>query len=185
QMIDGSKVAEGDLVLGLASNGVHSNGYSLVLKILSNLKLTHSDKMPGTNETLGDLLLNPTKIYVAPVLQSIKQCPGSIHGMTHITGGGISGNLPRVIPDNLCVEIDWNSWKRPPVMQWLHKAGEISVDEMREVFNCGIGYCLVVGSKDAQKVMKSLKDSGEACTVIGEIVLRRSNQIIRFKGEGF
>ncbi|MFC2075298.1 phosphoribosylformylglycinamidine cyclo-ligase [Bdellovibrionota bacterium] len=183
-LINNSKVSPDDVVIGLKSSGAHSNGYSLIRKIIDTHKLSLSDKLPGTNDSLGDALIAPTKIYVPTVLELLKQFPGSIHGMAHITGGGLTGNLVRVLSEKTAMEIDWNSWDRPPLMQWIHRAGEVETDEMRRTFNCGIGFALVVDASVADRMIKSIQALGDFGFKIGKI-RPRSDAEIYFTGENF
>jgi phosphoribosylformylglycinamidine cyclo-ligase len=165
QLIDGSTVAAGDTLIALASSGVHSNGYSLVRKIVerSDLEL---DSAFGES-TLGNALLEPTRIYVKSLLALQEKL--SIKAMAHITGGGLSENLPRVLPENTVADIDLDSWDLPELFKWLQKEGNIASDEMLRTFNCGSGMILAVAKDDAEAALAALKDSGEDAWVIGEI----------------
>ncbi len=158
----------GDVVLGLASSGVHSNGFSLVRKIIAQEKLSYKSPAPfdGTR-SLGEILLEPTRIYVKSVLQAVRT--GNVKALAHITGGGLLENIPRVLPDGLGVKLDAKSWQAPPVFQWLAKAGNIDAQEMVRTFNCGIGMVLVVAAVHSDAVMKLLVEQGEKVSRIGEI----------------
>jgi len=155
RIIDGRAIAEGDAILGLASSGPHSNGYSLVRKILQR------DPRPPFD------LLEPTRIYVKPVLELLRNVP--VKGLAHITGGGITGNVPRVLPAGTKAVIDKAAWPRPPVFQWLQQAGNVAEDEMFRVFNCGIGLVLVLAAPDAGRAASELRAAGEKVHEIGTI----------------
>lgn len=184
EIVDGSKISPGDAVIGIKSSGAHSNGFSLIRKIFDKQRLSLTDKFPGVNQTVGDVLLTPTKIYVSTILQLMAEHPGSILGMSHITGGGLPGNLIRILPENCSMKIDWDSWQRPPVMEWIYRAGELSLEEFRSVFNCGIGYVLVVEASKTQPILTSLRKLGEQSFLIGEIIKNRGTQEIQFVGDG-
>ena len=155
RIIDGRAIVPGDVVLGLASSGPHSNGYSLVRKILQRAPRPPFD------------LLEPTRIYVRPVLKLLESVP--VKGLAHITGGGITGNVPRVLPPGTRAVIDKRSWPRPPVFQWLQEAGGVAEDEMFRVFNCGIGMALVVSAAEASHAAGLLRAAGETVYQIGTI----------------
>lgn len=165
RIIDGSTVRPGDVLLGLASSGPHSNGYSLVRKIL---EVARADlAMPFHGSTLGEALLTPTRIYVKPVLKALERF--TIKAIAHITGGGLPENLPRVLPPHTQAVLHWNSWRRPPVFDWLQQQGNVQPREMQRTFNCGIGLVLCVEQQDAGRVSKLLAESGETVFQIGEI----------------
>jgi phosphoribosylformylglycinamidine cyclo-ligase len=164
-IIDGTRTRAGDVVIGLASSGPHSNGYSLIRKLIAVSKST-ADTTLGAG-LLYDALLKPTRIYVKSLLTLFKAVP--VHGLAHITGGGITGNLPRVIPDGLEAVIDAKAWERGPVFDWLQRTGNITADEMYRTFNCGIGMTVTVAPENVDKALASLRASGETATVIGEI----------------
>jgi phosphoribosylformylglycinamidine cyclo-ligase len=140
-------VAAGDVVLGLTSSGLHSNGYSLARKVVEQSGLAWDAPCPFASMTLGDAMLAPTRIYVRSCLAAIRET-GGVKALAHITGGGIVGNLPRVLPEGVGVEIDWDAWERPPVYAWLDAQG-VDEEEQRRVFNLGIGMCAVVPPQDA------------------------------------
>ncbi|MBT3640750.1 MAG: phosphoribosylformylglycinamidine cyclo-ligase, partial [Acidiferrobacteraceae bacterium] len=142
QIIDGSHIRAGDQILGLASSGLHSNGYSLARAVLERSSATLGQPIGET--TLGEALLAPTRIYVRPILALLKAVP--IHGIAHITGGGLSGNIPRILPDNCDCRIDATAWPRPEIFQWLQSEGSIDDTEMLRTFNCGIGLVIIVSS---------------------------------------
>ena len=165
KIINGSTITAGDVILGLASNGVHSNGFSLVRKVLEVSKADLNMNMGGV--TLQQAISAPTRIYVKPILATLEQI--NIKGMAHITGGGLTENVPRVLPDGLQAVIHANSWTRSPLFQWLQQAGNISDDEMHRVFNCGIGMVVIVSANDADKACEILSAQGETVFTLGEI----------------
>ncbi len=172
KILTGETIAEGDVVLGLPSSGVHSNGYSLVRKIMKETQ-GYSYDTPAAFEpgkTMGDVLLAPTKIYVKPLLAALKT--GGIKGMAHITGGGLSENIPRVLPENVAVTLDANAWKRPGIFAWLGQAGNMTAPDMARTFNCGIGMVVIVDAAKADDVISILKDHGEAAQKIGTVTKR-------------
>ncbi len=160
-------VAEGDVLLGLASDGVHSNGYSLVRRIVELSGLGWDADCPFADGTLGAALLAPTRLYVTQVLAAIRA--GGVHGLAHITGGGLSENLPRVLPDGLGARIDLDSWQLPPVFRWLAQVGGMAQGEMLKTFNAGIGMVLVVDAERAETLAAGLRDVGETVHVIGRV----------------
>ncbi len=165
-------IQPGDVVLGLASNGLHSNGFSLVRNIClkkSNLKLT--DKIAELNSTLGDELLKPTRIYVKPIVKLLSRYKVKkvVHGMAHITGGGLPGNLPRILPDNCDAVINKASWPVPPIFKFLQKKGPVEETEMLRVFNMGIGFVMIVAADFADSIAAQLKKLGENVYKIGKI----------------
>ena len=163
-------IEDGDILLGLPSSGIHSNGFSLVRHIINIQNLDYSGPCPFKHSarTLGEALLTPTKIYVRACLPLIRE--GLIKGMAHITGGGFIDNIPRVVPKDLTVALDMSAWELPPVFRWLMKVGNISEQEMARTFNCGIGMVLVVGRDNKEKVMKRLHDANEQVYCIGKLV---------------
>jgi phosphoribosylformylglycinamidine cyclo-ligase len=164
-IIDGSAVQAGDVVLGLASSGPHSNGYSLIRRII---EVSGADLgRPLGSGTLADALMAPTRIYVKNLLALCAELP--VRAMAHITGGGITGNLPRVLPAGTCARIDARSWQRPAVFDWLQEAGGVAADEMFRTFNNGIGMCVVVSAGDADRARAFLAARGETVSVIGRI----------------
>lgn len=168
------RVEAGDVVLGLASSGIHSNGYSLVRAIIKSkkLKLDKVYKELGTDQTLGEVLLEPTRIYVEPIIEVLHKykVKKPISAMAHITGGGLPGNLNRSLPDNLDAKISKKNWDIPPVFKFLKKQGNVSEAEMYKVFNMGIGYTLIVRPHFADAVQKQLTKAGETVYRMGEIV---------------
>jgi phosphoribosylformylglycinamidine cyclo-ligase len=175
-IIDGSRTAAGDALIGLASSGPHSNGYSLIRKLLEDTRADASTRVEG--RPLFDLLLEPTRIYVRSVLALLAEVP--VHGIAHITGGGPSGNIPRVIPDGLEAVIDPDRWRRQPVFDWLQRAGNVSTPEMHRTFNCGLGMTLCVPAEAATRAIEILTASGEEATLIGEV--RRGNSGVVIAG---
>ena len=165
QIIDGSHIRAGDQVLGLASSGLHSNGYSLARAVLERSSATLGQPIGET--TLGEALLAPTRIYVRPILALLKAVP--IHGIAHITGGGLTGNIPRILPDNCDCRIDATAWPRPEIFQWLQSEGSIDDTEMLRTFNCGIGLVIIVSSDTAAQAHEMLKASGETVYRLGEV----------------
>lgn len=162
KIIDGSKIGLGDTIIGLPSSGPHSNGYSLIRKVLESTELVPDD-------TLLDELMAPTRIYVKQVRHLLEQV--DVHGMVHITGGGFYENIPRIFTqDDVAALIDVNSWKRPNVFAWLQQAGNISEQEMLTTFNCGIGLLLMVKESDVEQTLALLREQGEAPVTIGRIV---------------
>ncbi len=175
KLIDGSKIKAGDVMIALPSSGPHSNGYSLVRKILAVSKAKLDQ--PFGKSTLAETLLTPTHIYVKPVLKLLEQGI-AVRGMSHITGGGIPGNLPRCFPKGVAAVIDRASWNQPEIFDWLQRHGKVAQDEMYRVFNCGIGFVLIVPRLQADKAMASLKKSGTKPWYLGEIV--KGKQDVRF-----
>ena len=173
RLISGRDIVAGDVVLGLASSGPHSNGYSLIRKIVEVTGADLAADFGGHPEdhaearTLGDTLLEPTRIYVKPLLALMKVL--TVKGMAHITGGGITGNVPRVLPDDVTAVIHADAWTWPPVFQWLQAQGNVALDEMHRTFNCGIGMVLVVAAADADHAIRFLSEQGESVYRLGEI----------------
>jgi phosphoribosylformylglycinamidine cyclo-ligase len=165
-IIDGRHIVAGDVVLGLASSGPHSNGFSLIRKIVA-VSDTPLDA-PFDTTTLGGALLAPTRIYVKPLLGLMHELP--VKGMAHITGGGIVDNVPRMLPAGLQARILRDAWTRPPIFDWLQRHGDVADDEMHRVFNCGIGMAVVVAAEHAERAMKFLDAAGESASRIGTIV---------------
>lgn len=159
----------GDVLVGIASSGPHSNGYSLIRKVVERTGLAYEDAAPfSNNETLGRALLTPTRLYSAAALPLIRS--GQVKGLAHITGGGLTENTPRMCPDHLTPRIDRKAWIAPPVFDWLQKEGNIVEDEMHRTFNMGIGLVFAVSKDDAETVLTELKSLGEAPVVIGDLV---------------
>ncbi len=173
RLIDGKQIAPGDVILGLASTGFHSNGYSLVRRVAFDIGKTKVDEfVEELGTTVGEALLAPTRIYVKPVraVMANYRKKHVVHGIAHITGGGLHGNLERIIPPTCRAEIDRYCWPMPPVFRWLQKIGEIEDDEMDRVFNMGLGMVLVVSEYYAESIRHQIQDSGIDCFPIGKIV---------------
>ena len=167
KLIDGTKIAKGDVLIALPSSGPHSNGYSLIRKILEVSRATHGEKL--AKGTLIEALMQPTTIYVKPVLKLL-EAGIPLRGMAHITGGGITGNLTRMFPKQLTAVVDMASWQRPDVFTWLQTQGNVEEDEMRRVFNCGVGFVLVVPRKHADETLALLKAEKIRGWMLGEVV---------------
>ncbi|MBX9295757.1 phosphoribosylformylglycinamidine cyclo-ligase [Chromobacterium piscinae] len=166
KVISGRDIVAGDVVLGLASNGVHSNGYSLVRKIIDRAQPELDAPFDGA-KTLRDTVIAPTRIYVKPLLKLMEALP--VKGMAHITGGGITENTPRVLPDNTVAQIDAASWTLPKLFQWLQREGNVDIQEMYRTFNCGIGMVVVVAPEHAEQAMALLREAGETVYRIGQV----------------
>jgi len=164
-IIDGSATRAGDVVLGLPSSGPHSNGFSLIRKILQVAGGDLNTPLDGVS--LLDRLMAPTRIYVKPLLELIAQLP--VHGLSHITGGGLVENIPRVLPEGLEVVLEVKSWRRGPVFDWLQREGQVADAEMYRVFNCGIGMTVHLRPGDAARAIDILREAGQAALVIGEV----------------
>ncbi len=162
-----SGVAGGDVLLGLGSDGVHSNGYSLVRRIVELAGLGWDDAAPFAEGPLGEALLAPTRLYVRPVLEAIRA--GGVHGLAHITGGGLTENLPRVLPEGLAAQVDLSSWQLPPVFRWLGEAGQLEETELLKTFNAGIGMVLVVDPARAEALAVLLSKAGERVVPLGTV----------------
>ncbi|MBR5189879.1 MAG: phosphoribosylformylglycinamidine cyclo-ligase, partial [Paludibacteraceae bacterium] len=169
QLIDGSKVKVGDVLVGIASSGVHSNGFSLVRKVVSDAGLDLHAVLPelDAERKLGEVLLTPTRIYVKQVLDVIRNC--DVHGVAHITGGGFDENIPRILKPGQGIEVTEGSWEILPVFRMLEKYGKIAHREMFNIFNMGIGMVLAVDAAEADKAIEILKGHGERASVIGRV----------------
>ncbi|NDI35986.1 phosphoribosylformylglycinamidine cyclo-ligase [Chengkuizengella sediminis] len=180
KMIDGSSIQEGDLVLGLASSGVHSNGFSLVRKLLlENAGYTLNDHLDELDGKLGDVLLKPTKLYVKPVLSMLEKV--QLKGLSHITGGGFIENIPRVLPEGVNVDIKDGSWEVPAIFSLLQSKGNISKADMFRTFNMGIGMVIVVSANDAEEVIHIAEQQGESIYQIGKVT--KGSQKVTFNGD--
>jgi phosphoribosylformylglycinamidine cyclo-ligase len=166
EIIDGTRTRAGDAIIGLAASGPHSNGYSLIRRLLALSGAGPATRLDG--QPLYDLLLEPTRIYVKSVLQLLQQRV-PVHGIAHITGGGPTGNIPRTLPTGLEAVIDARSWPRLPVFDWLQKVGNVSRDEMYRTFNCGLGMTLTVPAAEVDRAVALLRANGETAAVIGEV----------------
>jgi phosphoribosylformylglycinamidine cyclo-ligase len=167
KVIDGSKVANGDHIIALGSSGPHSNGYSLIRKVL--------EQSTPTDEQLN-ALIEPTRIYVKSVLSLIEQFP--VHAISHITGGGLLENIPRVLPSDLAAKLDSKSWDLPEIFTWLQAQGNIDIMEMYRVFNCGVGMVIVLPSDKSEQAINHLKKLNESAWLIGEITQAKDEQVI-------
>jgi len=172
-IIDGSRIRPGDVVLGLASSGAHSNGYSLIRRILERSNADVS-KPFGDGGTLADAIMAPTRIYVKPLLALMQAQP--VKGLAHITGGGLTDNIPRILKDGLTAVIDKDSWTLPPLFQWLQREGNVADAEMHRVFNCGIGMVVVMAEEHAGSAMELLGAAGERVMAIGRIEASQPGQ---------
>lgn len=173
QVINGRNIVAGDIVLGLASNGIHSNGYSLVRQILARAN-PDLDVEFANGQTLREAIIAPTRLYVKPILAALKQF--SIKGMAHITGGGISENVPRILPDNTVAAIDAYSWSMPALFQWLQQAGNVTTQEMYRTFNCGIGMVIIVDATETEAIKQFLQQQGETVYQLGYIRPRQGDE---------
>lgn len=174
KIVDGSSIKVGDKLIGLASSGLHSNGYSLVRKIIEKSGLSGDDVMPGTEKSVRDVLLTPTTIYVECIRSLLRDLP--IKGMSHITGGGFYDNIPRVLPAQVGATINFNSWPMPAVFTWLAEAGNLSWPEMLQIFNCGIGYVLIVEKDATTDILDRLQAQGQPAWEIGEVARLKAGQ---------
>jgi len=164
-ILDGRAVTPGDAIIGLASSGPHSNGYSLIRRILEHSGSKLDDRLEG--KSLAEWLLAPTRIYVKPLLSLFSTL--EVHALAHITGGGLTENLPRVLPDGCSAVIDTHAWQQSPVFDWLQENGNVQPQEMYRTFNCGIGMAVVVAADDAQAALEHLRAQGETASIIGHI----------------
>lgn len=177
KLIDCSKVKAGDVLVGIASTGVHSNGFSLVRKIVADNSLSYSDCLEETGRhTLGEMLLTPTRIYVKQVLAVLKEV--DVHGVAHITGGGFDENIPRILHEGLGVQVEEGSWEILPVFRFLEKYGHVPHREMFNIFNMGIGMVLAVDEADVAKTLEILTAQGEKASVIGKVVEGKGVEIV-------
>ncbi len=181
QLLPTNDIAEGDVLLGLASSGIHSNGFSLVRRIVADAGLAWDAPAPWVNgSTTGEALLEPTRIYVRPLLQAIRNTHG-LKALAHITGGGFIDNIPRILPPDFAAELDLDAIDVPPVFSWLAQSGNAESTEMMRTFNCGIGMVVVAAAGQAAQVAAVLQQAGETVTPIGRIVPRRAEGVI-FRG---
>ena len=175
KLIDGSRIAAGNVLLGLASSGVHSNGFSLVHRILAENSQSLNSNLPGTAETIGEALLTPTRIYVKSILKLLEVV--DVRGMSHITGGGLPGNVPRMLPENAVAEIDKSAWPDLPIFSFLRKESGLPDEELFPVFNMGIGFVICV-PESAEKIAKEiLQQNGETVFRIGQIVSGNKTEV--------
>jgi phosphoribosylformylglycinamidine cyclo-ligase len=180
-IVDNKNIKSGDVIIGLAASGLHSNGFSLVRKIVDGTQgYDYDSEAPfETGKKLGEALLAPTKIYVKSILEALKirdnNGTQAIKGIANITGGGLTENIPRILPENLVAQIDASSWKLPSVFKWLAKCGNLSADDMAVTLNCGIGMVVICAEEDAAKIMDNLSTNGEDVFKIGYIEERKNN----------
>jgi phosphoribosylaminoimidazole synthetase len=168
QLLPRSDIVSGDVVLGLLSNGLHSNGYSLVRRIVERSALGYDAPAPFAASSLGQALLEPTRIYVKPLLSAIRDT-AAVKGLAHITGGGLPGNVPRCLPDGLRARLDARRWSAPAIFGWLREMGQVPTADMLRTFNCGLGMIAVVAPSDAARVVASLSEAGESVHDVGVI----------------
>ncbi len=181
-VVTGEKIEPGDIILGLTSSGVHSNGFSLVRKILNDNSLSFKDASPfDASKTLGQCFIEPTRLYVKSVLNVLKNVP--VNGMSHITGGGLSENIPRVIPDDLMANINLDSWQLPPIFEWMQGKANLDDTNMLRTFNCGIGFVLIVNPDDVDTATALLEQNGEKVIVLGSILKSSDKSKISFSGK--
>lgn len=174
---DMASMVEGDVLLGLASDGVHSNGFSLVRKVVERQGLSYHDKAPwAPNTTVGASLLTPTRIYVKPLLKAVEK--DLLKGMAHITGGGLYDNIPRMLPKTLAAEVDVSAWSVPPVLKWLKEAGNVESREFARTWNTGLGMVIVVSKENAAEAKKVLEEAGERVSVIGKLFPRGEDEVV-------
>ena len=174
KILDGSAICEGDIVLGLASSGAHSNGYSLIRKILERGNADLAMMLPGESRPLADVVMAPTRIYVKSMLTLFDKLPPK--GLAHITGGGLLENIPRILPENLTAELRGGAWTMPPLFAWLREQGNVDATEMHRVFNCGIGMVVVTSPENAEESMRMLRAAGEEVWNIGIIRAREAGE---------
>ena len=176
KVLDGAKVKVGDKLIGIASSGPHSNGYSLIRKIISHSNVALTDSFNG--QTLGTALLEPTRIYVKSLLALLDKVP--VHALAHITGGGLTENLPRVLPTGTKANIDLASWEFPAIFKWLQEQGNVSLPDMLTTFNCGIGMIVCVAPEDEHATLQTLSQLGETAFTIGELVESESKPEVNY-----
>ena len=182
QVLPRRDMCQGDVVIGLASSGIHSNGYSLVRRIVADQGLSYEAAAPfAPTLSLGRALLTPTRIYVKSALALIRN--GDVKGFAHITGGGLTENAPRVVPDNLDIEIDLTRWTLPAVFQWLSRCGGVEEKEMLRTFNCGIGMIAIVPAAHATEAIKMLEAAGETAYAIGQLIEGKGEPRVRYRGK--
>ncbi len=179
QIIDGSQVKAGDVMIALSSSGPHSNGYSLIRKIIDLNQADLNQPLSGTETTLGAALLTPTRIYVQAIHKVLAEI--NLHALAHITGGGLLENIPRVLPTNTQAVIDSNSWRLPEIFQWLQNKGNVETQEMYRTFNCGIGMVVIVSADDANRTIKKFNQQGEVAWQLGQICSTDNETQVIFK----
>lgn len=180
KMIDGSKIKAGDVIFGLPSTGLHSNGFSLARKLMLEVEGKDlNDQFQDSGKSIGEVMLEPTKIYVKSIVKLLEDCPDAVLGMAHITGGGLLENIPRVLPENVNASIDKIAWPRPAIFDALAEAGNLGDSELYKTFNMGIGYVIIVDQAQADAVAKSLEAQNETFYRIGEVTEGDGHVIIR------
>jgi phosphoribosylformylglycinamidine cyclo-ligase len=180
KILPSNDVQAGDIVIGLKSSGVHSNGFSLVRHVLKTNSISFDDISPfAENKSVGEVLLEPTKIYVKSCLAAIKT--DKVKALAHITGGGLLENIPRILPDNLAVKIDLNAWEMSNIFKWIAELGNIEENEMLRTFNCGMGMTLIVDKNNADEIVTILKNNGEEVAVIGEVTENSGQQVTFYR----
>ena len=177
EMITGENLKDGDVLIGMASTGVHSNGFSLVRKVFDMTKESLDTYYDELGTTLGEALLAPTRIYVK-ALKNVKNAGVTVKACSHITGGGFYENIPRILPEDAAVVIDVNSWEKPPIFDYISKTGNIEPKEMFSTFNMGIGMMMVVEAEDADAALKALTDAGEKAWIIGDIAEDKGEKVV-------
>jgi phosphoribosylformylglycinamidine cyclo-ligase len=184
RMLPRPDVVAGDVLIGLPSSGVHSNGYSLVRRLVTEEGLAWTDRAPfDPARSIAEALLTPTRIYVKATLAAIRET-GAVKAVSHITGGGLLENLPRVLPDGVAARVDLDTWQAPPVFGWLAQAGRLDQHEMLRTFNAGIGLVLVAAEADADRVIDVLRTAGEHPVAIGVIVPGGGPEAVRTSAKG-
>lgn len=180
KMIDGSKIQEDDVIIGLPSSGLHSNGFSLARKLMFEVagKTVNSPYGDGS-KSVGEVLLEPTKIYVKPVLSVLEACPDAIRGMAHITGGGLLENIPRVLPDKLDAKLDRSQWPCPEIFETLRDLGNLGDEDLYKTFNMGIGFVMIVAKESAESVKQALENAGQIFYEIGKITAGEKRVVIQ------
>jgi phosphoribosylformylglycinamidine cyclo-ligase len=169
RLLDGKRARPGDILIGVASSGLHSNGFSLARRIIDGMGLPLDRAVPELGEApLGRALLTPTRIYARAVSALLAALPESVRGISHITGGGLGGNVPRVLPDGVGARLEMASWERPPIFQLLARGGPVEEGEMRRTFNIGVGLVVVVRKEDSDAALAALRGAGERAWVLGE-----------------
>jgi len=174
KILDKSSVAAGDCIIGLASSGFHSNGYSLVRKVITTSGADVHSTLETEQQSIAKILMQPTRIYVKPLLKLLEDV--TVNALAHITGGGLTENIPRSLPDNTMAAIDKSCWQQPEVFSWLQTNGNIAEDEMLRTFNCGIGMAVIVPAAQQQAALDSLKANGEQAVVIGEVIENKNRE---------
>jgi phosphoribosylformylglycinamidine cyclo-ligase len=182
-IVDGSSAHVGDVLIGLAASGLHSNGFSLVRELLDQSGLAPADPFPDTDQTVAQELLEPTRIYVKPVLSLLRDpFELGIKGMVHVTGGGFYDNIPRVLSPQAAVSVDFGSWPVPGVFQWVKRTGGLDWEEMLQIFNCGIGYIIIASADKVQEIVDRLAGAGQEAWPIGRVSRHDGGERVRFTG---